>query len=138
MADLTPINRRVTYRFSPPPVLTPRLAVISGGQRVFAERIKDINSRGARIEFRVDRAPRLHPGSDVTISGFAPGLDGCVDIPARVVFSAVKETTGDTADAARVVVGLLFKTLPDVADRADGAFFEVFNRRATVRAHDDA
>ena len=59
MADLTPINRRVTYRFSPPPVLTPRLAVISGGQRVFAERIKDINSRGARIEFRVDRAPRL-------------------------------------------------------------------------------
>ena len=133
MPDLAPVNRREAYRFSPPPVLTPRLAIINDGQRVFAERIKDINSRGARIEFPLDRAPSLLPGSEVTVSGFAPGLDGCVDIPARVVFSAVRETTGSSA---WVVVGLLFKTLPDVADRADGAFFEVFNRRAAPRAHD--
>jgi len=133
VSDLAIVNRRETYRYSPPPVLTPRLAVINDGQRVFAERIKDINSRGARIEFPLDLAPSLRPGSEVTVSGFAPGLDGCVDIPARVVFSAVKETAGSSS---RVVVGLLFKTLPDVADRADGAFFEVFNRRATRRAQD--
>ncbi|MGE0485999.1 MAG: PilZ domain-containing protein [Gammaproteobacteria bacterium] len=118
-------DRRLTYRYTPTLLLEPQVHVVHGDTRLPAIDVVDITARGARLGFALSRRPAFRPGEDVRVVAQAPGLDGPVDIPARVVFCA-------TADE-RVVAGLVFDLLPDVGERADGVFFSVFNRRMATR-----
>ncbi|MCB1747391.1 MAG: PilZ domain-containing protein [Gammaproteobacteria bacterium] len=129
-ATATHDNRRRAYRYSPSLLMEPQLHVVHAGGRVPAIDVLDINARGARLRFTLSRRPELRPGEDVRVVAQSPGLDGLVDIPARVVFSDVRDN--------RLVAGLVFDDLPDVGERADGVFFSVFNRRAAERAERDA
>lgn len=119
-------DRRSAYRYSPPRLLEPQINLIHAGGRVPVVEVFDINAYGARLGFTVSRRTELRPGIDVQVAAQAPGLDGVVDIAARVVFSVVR--------AQRLAVGLVFAPLPDVGERADGVFFSIFNRRADERA----
>lgn len=118
-------DRRQAYRYSPPPIMEPIVTVIDRGSRARAHSVVDINLRGARLAFKGEDAPHLAAGQTVTIAMQAPGLDGAVDIKARVVFSAKQDH--------RHVVAVVFTNLPDIDDRVDAAFFSVFNRRQDER-----
>lgn len=123
--NITGADRRVAYRFAPPPVMEPLLSVICDGERVTATAVLDATLGGARVEFTGGQHGALTPGREVTASVQAPGLDGWADIPARIVFSAMQD--------GRHVVGLVFIEQPDLSDRATSAFFTVFNRREQER-----
>ncbi|MCZ6774425.1 MAG: hypothetical protein O7G83_20900 [Proteobacteria bacterium] len=118
-------NRRERYRLEPSPVLEPILSIIHDGRRVTADTVIDVNLSGARVAFEGSITLNIVPGENVTASVQAPGLDGCADIPARIIFSAIK--------ASRHVVALVFTQTPDLSDRATSDFFSVFNRRADLR-----
>lgn len=123
--EKTESNRREVYRLAPERVMQPVLSVLCGGERLMASRVIDVTLGGARIEFEGAKHTAIVPGREVTASVQAPGLDGWADLPARVVFSAVRRQ--------RHVVGLVFTARPDLSDRATGAFFSVFNRRELER-----
>jgi hypothetical protein len=118
-------NRRERYRLEPPPVLEPILSVIHDGRRVTADTVIDVNLSGARVEFDLSKTLTFGPAQTVTVSVQAPGLDGCADMPARIVFSGTK--------ASRQIVGLVFTETPELSDRSTSDFFGVFNRRADRR-----
>lgn len=118
-------NRRQAYRCEPSPVLEPIFSLFWNDRRVSARRVIDVNMRGARVEFRSVDIPQLKPGSELTATIQAPGLDGWLDIDARVVFNAAR--------GEHTVLALVFPHTPDVADRSDAAFFSVFNRRQERR-----
>lgn len=118
-------NRRQAYRYAPPLVMEPIFTLIRDGERTRAQSVVDINVRGARVCFPNAAAPKIHPGDEVVASVQAPGLDGCVDFPARVVFSAEQD--------AQRLIALMFRQVPDIDDRVDANFFSVFNRRQDER-----
>lgn len=118
-------NRREAYRLAPERVMQPMLSILCAGKRLTASRVIDVTLGGARVEFEGKQHEAIVPGREVTASVQAPGLDGWADLPARVVFSAVRRQ--------RCVVGLVFTARPDLSDRATGAFFSVFNRRELER-----
>lgn len=123
-------NRREAYRYYPSPVMEPMLSIVHDGARSRADSVLDINMRGVRVSFEPERAPRVRAGEEVGVSIQAPGLDGCADFGARVVFSAGQE--------GKQVLALVFTSRPDVADRADRYFFSMFNRRQAERSEDAA
>ena len=118
-------NRREAYRLEPAPVMQPIMHIIFDGQRVMADSVVNATQGGTRLEFEGAKLANLVPGQTVTASVQAPGLDGCADIPSRVVFSAFR--------GGRQIVGLVFTEKPDLSDRATSAFFSVFNRRELRR-----
>jgi hypothetical protein len=125
MQSPAPDNRRNTYRFHPSVVLEPLMTLIQDGERHRVDTVINISWRGARISFHGKQRPLFTVGDCCVASIQAPGLDGCVDIPARLVF----RSNQDTHD----VLALVFTSVPAIDDRVDGAFFSVFNRRQDQR-----
>lgn len=125
MDDTTTNNRRQLYRFEPPPVWAPIFSVICAGKRCTAEQVIDVNLKGVRVVFAATALPTLVTGQEITTSIQAPGLDGCVDIRGRIVFSATR--------AANLMVAIAFIECPDLDDRVTADFFSVFNRREDLR-----
>ncbi len=119
-------DRRQAYRCEPSQLMAPVLSIIHNGRRLQAERVIDVTLRGARVEFASAAGAAITSGAAITVTLMAPGLDGCADVAARVVFSASR--------GQRHVVAMVFVDEPDVADRCDSAFFSVFNRRSTQRS----
>ncbi len=123
-------NRRRAYRYQPEPVMEPIFSILHGDQRCKAERVIDINARGARVAVNEQDKINLAADARLRASIMAPGLDGCVDIEARVVFNAI--------NSGQQLLALAFDMVPDVADRIDPAFFRVFNRRGDMRSSDES
>jgi hypothetical protein len=126
MGSSAQYNRRRAYRYAPPQVMAPVLSITHDGTRTRVDSVIDINLRGARVAFDGAEVHNFNSGQEVTVTLQAPGLDGSVDIGARVVFSAKQ--------GQRHVIALVFISEPDLADRADGNFFSIFNRREDQRA----
>lgn len=118
-------NRRRAYRYEPPPVLEPLVNVLHQGRRNQVVRVIDINMRGARFALDNVSSAHLTPGLEITVSIQAPGLDGVVNVPARIVFNANQNE--------QTVLAVVFEMVPDVDDRVDGHFFNIFNRRQEQR-----
>ena len=126
MGSSAQYNRRQAYRYAPPPVMAPVLSIIHGGTRTRVDSVIDINLRGARVAFDGAEMHNFSSGQEVTVTLQAPGLDGSVEIDARIVFSAKQ--------GQRHIIALVFISEPDLADRTDSNFFSVFNRREDQRA----
>lgn len=106
--------------------MEPVLSIIYGGSRRHVDSVIDINLRGARVAFDGAEVHNFSSGEEVTVTLQAPGLDGAVDIDARIVFSAKQ--------GHRHIIALVFISKPDLADRADANFFSILNRREDQRA----
>jgi hypothetical protein len=114
-------DRRVAYRFEPPAVWSPIVAVIHQGRRIKADQVADVSLYGMRLAFQLADCPAFEAGMEVITSIQAPGLDGCADITGRIVFCA--------SNPIHRIVAIQFLAQPDLSDRITADFFSVFNRR---------
>jgi hypothetical protein len=113
------------YRFEPPPVAAPKLAISGKGWRIAAEMVIDVNLKGVRIAVPLGVCPAFARSDEVLATIEAPGLAGSAEIRSRIAFVA--------DGGGRRVLALEFMDTPDLTDRATAEFFCVFNRREDRR-----
>lgn len=118
-------NRRQMYRCEPPPVAAPTLAVYRGDKGSTADFVIDVTLSGVRAALPAAGSPVLAEGDAVIVAIQAAGLDGQVEIGARVVFAC--------DEGAQRIVALAFSDKPDLSNRTTAEFFSVFNRRENLR-----
>jgi len=118
-------NRRCAYRVSLFTSDHLQLQLHGQHRQWVPDRISDVSSHGARICFENNHIPDLATGDEISVRIISSGLQGQVNLAARVTF------TDDNLRGR--IFGLKFLSNTELIQRSNCDLLQIFNRRSAYR-----